>query len=104
MTGLDQWVGPLFDVQVHMYQREIVELSQKKVVKEGLLPLPNKVMKNIMIVIPIGPIQAIIRILMIKMEWGLKRFLSLLLWHLWKGASKIVISQCSIFASLFPHF
>ena len=66
MTGLDQWVGPSFDVQVHMYQREIVELSQKKVVKEGLLPLPNKVMKNIMIVIPIGQIQAIIHISMIK--------------------------------------
>jgi hypothetical protein len=47
-----------------------VELSQKKVVKEGLLPLPNKTMKNIMIVIPIGPTQAIIHISMIENGMG----------------------------------
>lgn len=84
MTGLDQWVGPSFDVQVHMYQRGIVELSQKKVVKEGLLPLPNKTMKNIMIVIPIGPTRVIIHISMIENGVGaVKYFLSLLMWRLW---------------------
>ena len=70
MTGLDQWVGPSYDVQVHMFQRGTVELRQKKVVKEGLLPLPNKVMKNIMIVIRIGQIQAITHISMIKNGMG----------------------------------
>ena len=84
MTGLDQWVGPSYDVQVHMFQRGTVELRQKKVVKEGLLPLPNKVMKNIMIVIPIGQIQAIIHISMIKNGMGaVKYFVSLLIRRLW---------------------
>ena len=66
MTGLDQWVGPSCDVQVLMFRRGIVELNQKNMGKEGLLLLPNKVMKNIMIVIPIGQTQAIIHISMIK--------------------------------------
>lgn len=84
MTGLDQWVGPSYDVQVRMFQRGTVELRQKKVVKEGLLPLPNKVMKNIMIVIPIGQIQAIIHISMIKNGMGaVEYFVSLLIRRLW---------------------
>jgi hypothetical protein len=67
MTGLDQWVGPSFVVQVHMYQRGIA----------------NKTMKNIMIAIPIGRTRVIIHISMIENGVGaVKYFLSLLMCRL----------------------